>query len=121
MSAGLKKILDATVTHLLIRKVHGNPLATYDLVKSKLSDCATHLYGLESAIYMAAGLSDYQVKLNCLHKLDQYKLLKLLTHQYKLLKLLTHSSNFVALKRNYCQMGYGICLSFRIKLYIIEI
>ncbi len=65
MSSGLKKILDATVTHVLSRKVHGNPLATYELVKSKISDCATHLYALESAIYMAAGLSDYQVEFDC--------------------------------------------------------
>ena len=70
MSAGLRKILDATVTHVLSRKVHGNPLATYDLVKSKLSDCATHLYALESATYMAAGLSDYQVKFNYQLKSD---------------------------------------------------
>ena len=32
-------------------------------VKFKLSDCATHLFALESAIYMSAGLADYQVKL----------------------------------------------------------
>ena len=94
MSAGLKKILDATVTHVLSRKVHGNPLATYDLVKSKLSDCATHLYGLESAIYMAAGLSDYQVKFNCQLKSDHCKLLKLLTRLVTLKYFLLHLVKF---------------------------
>lgn len=34
MSAALRKVLDSMVTHVLKRKVHGNPLATYDQVMS---------------------------------------------------------------------------------------
>ena len=46
----------------------------------KLADCATHLYALESAVYMTAGLADFQVEIKnirirlgtpaCLRKYD---------------------------------------------------
>lgn len=33
----------------------------YDVIKGRLSEAACYLYVLESAVYMTAGIADYQV------------------------------------------------------------
>lgn len=58
--AALRKILNATVKHCHLRRAFGDELSNYSLVQNKLGGCAIQLFGLESAIYMTAGLADFQ-------------------------------------------------------------
>lgn len=62
MCGALRQVLNWTVEHTLKRQTFGNNLAFYDQVKFKLGICSSQLYALESAIYMAAGLADYQLE-----------------------------------------------------------
>ena len=58
--AALRKTLDMAIIHASTRKAFGAELKTYDLVHDKIGKCALHLYALESAIYLTAGLADFQ-------------------------------------------------------------
>ena len=58
--AALRKAIDFTVEHATNRRAFGSELKSFDLVHDKIGKCALHTYALESAIYLTAGLADYQ-------------------------------------------------------------
>ena len=58
--AGLRKAYNAALERALNRQAFGASIYTFDLVNDKLGKAAMYIYALESAIYMTAGLSDYQ-------------------------------------------------------------
>ena len=58
--AALRKAIDFTVEHTTERRAFGAELKSFDLVHDKIGKCVLHIYALESAIYLTAGLADYQ-------------------------------------------------------------
>ena len=58
--AALRKTINMTILHATQRKAFGAELKSFDLVHDKIGKSALHLYALESAIYLTAGLADYQ-------------------------------------------------------------
>ena len=60
ISSGLRNLLNATVRHAVSRKTYGKKLIDFELIQGRLGDAASHLYALESMVFMTAGISDNQ-------------------------------------------------------------
>lgn len=58
--SALRRLLSATVRHTLGRRTFGAMLNSFDYVAHRLGQSGFHLFALESAIYMTAGIADYQ-------------------------------------------------------------
>lgn len=59
--SGLKNAFNATLKRASQRRAFGAPIGSFDQVRDKLGNCALQIFALESAIYMTAGLADYQL------------------------------------------------------------
>lgn len=57
-----RKLVSATVKHCLSRRAFGYELSHFELVQYHLGRMASKLFGLESMIYMTAGLADAQTE-----------------------------------------------------------
>ena len=57
---GLRRVLSNTFLHASSRKAFDSHLLEKEMVQHKIGECCLHFFALESAIYMTAGLADYQ-------------------------------------------------------------
>ena len=60
ISAALRILLNDTIKYACKRKQFQKRLIEFELIQHRLAQCAHHLFALESAVYMTAGLADYQ-------------------------------------------------------------
>jgi len=60
ISSACRNFLSASIRHAVSRKTFGKKLIDFELIQGRLSDCAAHLFALESMIYLTAGIGDNQ-------------------------------------------------------------
>ena len=72
-------MLKRTVLHCLSRRAFGYDLSHFELVQMHLSRMAARIYGLESMVYMTAGMADVQIEQDLDIESNMCKLYALLT------------------------------------------
>ena len=81
---GLRRVLNNTLLHANTRKAFDSTLLEKDMVQHKIAECCLHFFALESAIYLTAGLADYQENPDFCLEATACKVLAAETYRYVL-------------------------------------
>jgi len=64
ITSALRIMLNETIRYASRRKQFQKRLIEFELIQEKLGSAASHLFALESAVYMTAGIADFQKELD---------------------------------------------------------